>query len=158
KGIITASQLDSTGYAGAWALTHYLAERRKAQFLAYLERISQLGELETLSKEESLALFTEHFGEDFRKLEIDVIHHLQSLPYVDPVLTMTYYVGMMQVKQGDAIGRSTIITSSPAGIRQWQNQSLTQLPADQRGAATFNAQAFAGRPAAELFARGWLSR
>ena len=40
---VTAYRLTSTGYASAWALTHYLAKNRQEQFTAYWKEIVQLG-------------------------------------------------------------------------------------------------------------------
>jgi hypothetical protein len=82
---VAAESLTSTGYASAWALTHYLAQRQKAKFLDYLNDISRTGPLEDRSTE-SEAIFVKHFGNEFATIEQAMIKHLQGLPYTRPEL------------------------------------------------------------------------
>jgi hypothetical protein len=43
---VSAPGLSSAGYASAWALTHYLASRKKEKFHAYLREVAKLEPLE----------------------------------------------------------------------------------------------------------------
>jgi hypothetical protein len=82
---VAAQSLTSTGYASAWGLTHYLAQRQKAKFLDFLKDVSRTGPLEDRSAE-SEAIFVKHFGDEFSTTEQAMIKHLQGLPYTRPEL------------------------------------------------------------------------
>jgi hypothetical protein len=83
---VSAARLTSTGYASAWALTHYLAARKKDKFFAYLTDVSKAQPLaEGISADVSAEpldnkeLFVKHFGANFAPLETDLIKYLQGL-------------------------------------------------------------------------------
>lgn len=82
---VRSQNLTSTGYASAWALTHFLASRKQANFVAYLQEVSKLGPLETWSPDEGEAKFMKHFGGKLDELEGAELIHLRGLPYVDPL-------------------------------------------------------------------------
>ena len=84
RAIVRKTELTSTGYAISWALTHFLAQRRKPAFLEYLKEVCQIQPLQQLNSDQSEALFTKHFGDDFAGLENALVKHLQGLPYVNP--------------------------------------------------------------------------
>ncbi len=75
---VTASRLTSAGYASAWALTHYLASRKKEKFHAYLRDVATLEPLEpregALGSERQKEMFTKHFGSDFAALEVQAVY------------------------------------------------------------------------------------
>lgn len=146
---VTAPTLNSAGYSSAWALTHYLASRKKEKFHAYLRDVATLEPLQPrtgpLGSQRQKDLFTKHFGSDFAAIEVDLIKHMQSLPYTDPVANQTHYVVLL-----DTTGRRvTGITSSPAAVRKWQEETLTQLPPAVRSQASFQVMAFPNRAAAD---------
>lgn len=76
---VTARQLTSTGYATAWALTHFLAEKRKKQFMEYIREVSAMKPLEVTDPDEDLVRFKRIFGEDLYKTETGVYQHILSL-------------------------------------------------------------------------------
>ncbi len=83
---VAASRLTSTGYATAWALTHYLAARKKEKFFAYLTDVSRAqplaaGVAADVSDEplDNKAMFVKHFGADFAAMESDLIKYLHGL-------------------------------------------------------------------------------
>jgi hypothetical protein len=94
---VLAPQLTSTGYASAWALTHFLAQRRPTAFAEYQREVSELKPLKVLSPAESEQLFVKHFGKDFPALETAMVKHLQGLPYTDPFPTATQAVTQRRV-------------------------------------------------------------
>jgi len=155
---IEAPNLTSTGYASAWALTHYLASRKKEKFHAYLREVATLEPLDPrdgpLSEARQKEMFTRHFGEDFAQLQTEMIKHVQSLPYVDPVLNQTHYVVMLDTSSMRTAG----VTSSPAAVRKWQEETLTKMPIGVRSQASFQIMPFPNKSAAEDFARQWLGR
>jgi hypothetical protein len=82
---IRANNLTSTGYASAWALTHFLSQKRPANFPAFLQEVSQREPLEQHERDVDEALFVKHFGDDYSGLESLELKHLQGLPYVNPL-------------------------------------------------------------------------
>ena len=83
---VSAARLTSTGYATAWALTHYLAARKKEKFFAYLSDVATAQPLaagvtadfsdEPLDNKE---LFIKHFGANFGVMETDLIRYIEGL-------------------------------------------------------------------------------
>lgn len=146
---IEAERLDSKGYAAAWALTHFLAERRQAPLFALLKEVSQRGPLTHFTESQNVELFRKHFDDDFATLDSQIAKHLQKLPYEDPIANQTHYVVMMQ----SGILRGYIITTSPKAAKDWQQEQLGKQPA-----SVFVVQAFANARAAELFAKSWLGK
>lgn len=147
--------LSSTGYAAAWALTHYLASRKADKFSNYVSEISKsvpFGDRtspETApSTQRNLEIFGKHFGSDYVGMESDLIKHLQKQPYTNPILNQTHYVVVITV--GGSI--LTAITSSPAAIKQLQEQTLASVPPNLRSAASMQIRPFPNRDAAVSFA------
>jgi hypothetical protein len=82
----TVRKLDfsSTDYAIAWAMVHFLAQKRQPAFFGYLKEVCQTEPLQILNPVQSEALFVKHFGDDFATMENELIRHLKTLPYVNP--------------------------------------------------------------------------
>jgi hypothetical protein len=153
--VVAAKELSSSGYAAAWALTHYLASRRREDFRNYVREVATLGPLEPregIAAADPRQLFNEHFGSDYAKLEEAMIKHLQRLPYVDPVANQTHYVVVLEMLTSRRVG----VTTSPASVRQWQQEALRKISATARAAAHFEIMPFANKQLAERFAAGLL--
>ena len=93
---VLAGRLTTTGYASAWALTHYLAKNRRAEFGELLRECSQLGPLEGAIEiappgvvRSNHAQFTRLFGDDLKDMETRLILHLKKQPYTDPFKDLT---------------------------------------------------------------------
>ncbi len=133
KSTVMAEQLDSAGYASSWAITYFLAEHRPKQFYAYLQEIEKIGPLASLSEQQQLDLFEEHFGDDWARLETELFNRLKKLPYIDPILNQPHYVVLMKA----GIKRATVVTSSPAAIPEARQQMLLSLQPAERASAQF---------------------
>ncbi|HVX16260.1 MAG TPA: DUF1570 domain-containing protein [Pirellulales bacterium] len=140
----SAEALTSTGYATSWALTHFLAERRKEKFYSYLREISGRGPLEKFTEQQNVEQFKKFFPEDTTKFDTQILQHLQKLPYEDPIENQTHYV--VAVKTG--VRRAYMITTSPKAIADWRNEVLSKQPTTQ-----FIIQAFPNAATAKLFAK-----
>jgi uncharacterized protein DUF1570 len=169
KTTVRASSLTATGYAFAWGLTHFLAERRKEKFFDYLAEVSQIGPLEKAAGPTSSSgseapsdvspqalkneeLFVKHFGADFPGLEREMLTHLQALPYVDPIEAMTHYVCMLRYQQGALQRRSAMVTFSPAMVKRWQEEAVGGLAPSIQATAAFDVQVFPNKATAMDFA------
>jgi hypothetical protein len=154
KDTVEAPDLTALGYAWAWALTHYLAERKQEAFFAYLAEVSQTGPMEERSSSEEAALFSKHFGDDYAAIEAALIQHLKKLPYADPVANQTHYVTMLQVTSDNLIERRVEVTTSRVAVQQWQQQQRAAL--SRQSGLQFTVRAFPNRAAAASFADAWV--
>lgn len=155
--VVGAGRLTSSGYAAAWSLTHYLASRQKEKFQDYLREIAQLGPLEPregLSSADPQAIFARHFGSDFAGIEDDLVKHLRTLPYVDPIANQTHYVVLIDT----AVMRSAGVTTSPADVRRWQEETLSKLPPAVRAATRFQVVPFSSKQSADRYKDQFLGR
>jgi hypothetical protein len=137
---VESDSLSSLGYATSWALVNYFARREREAFQACLREVSRVGPLESMTPG---SLFSEYFGEDYGRVEDELVDHLKSLPYVDPIANQTHFVLMMGGPQ-----REVVVTSSPAKVQEVQR-------AQPQGRA-IHIQAFPNRDTATVFARRWL--
>jgi Protein of unknown function (DUF1570) len=155
--VVGAANLTSSGYAAAWSLTHYLASRQRTRFHDYLRDVAEFGPLEPregISADEAKKLFVQHFGDDFAALEESLLTHLRTLPYADPIANQTHYVVLIDTSTRRVAG----VTSSPAEVRKWQEETLSKLPPAVRAATRFQVTPFADRASAKRYADRFLGR
>jgi len=154
---IASQKMGSLGYASSWALTHYLARMHKDKFFAYLAEVSKL---EPFAEDglglrrgpDNKELFVKYFGSDYATLESELIKYLKKQPYTNPLENQTHYVVMLSMPSQRTAG----VTSSPAAVAEWEQQTLATVPANLRAAATFMVRPFSNRAEAEQFAKQWL--
>lgn len=158
EAIVAADRLDADGYAWAWALTHFLGEKKRDAFTKYLAEVSLTGPLETPKTEERVRLFIKHFGADFSKLDTELFAHLNKLPYVDPIENMTHYVILLSYPFGSATMRSYGITVSPKEVQRSRDELLAKVPLNRQSEVTFDVRNFPTRTGAVNFARQWLGQ
>jgi len=165
KRTIAAPELDSPGYAASWALTHYLSTRQRDKFASYLKEVSKIEPLHDragpiIGRTEPAEddVFTEHFGDDRSKLAQAMLEHLKKLPYKDPIVNQTFYVVTMAVRQGRTTAISAGLTTSPAAVREWQQQAQENLPAPLRASSAFSIRTFPNKVLADTFLNNVMSR
>ena len=159
---VLAGQLTSTGYASAWALTHFLAKNRRADFNDLLKAASQLKPLEgavdvaangvVRSNRED---FETRFGDNFKEHEKRLVLYLKS-QLQRPFRQRPHFVATLiagKKKPSDKKAR-TFTTLELA--HNWLRESLHDLPKKQRAAAEKNIHAFPDRMSAEAHAQQWL--
>ncbi len=69
----------ASAYAEAWALNHFLLNRKANQFVDYLKHMAQKKALVEDSSQQRLADFTEFFGEDLEQLDAEFVRYTQKL-------------------------------------------------------------------------------
>jgi hypothetical protein len=159
---VNARELDSTGYAASWALTHFLALKHKAKFTRYLQAVSQIeplaerGSTVVGTSARGVEKFNELFGADHAKLSKELLGHLRKLPYKDPLANQTFYVVTMVVKQGRSTQVSAGLTTSPGSVRHWQEEAREKLPAPLRPHSSFTVRTFPNKPLAQAYLDGLL--
>jgi uncharacterized protein DUF1570 len=129
KNLIEADEIDAEGYALAWGLVHYLANKKPDEFRAYLKSVSQYEPLDVVNR--PLAgrpdpQFVKHFGDKYETLESEIQQHLTSktmqAEFVDPIENQTHYVVKSVEKQGRSFAIQLVITTSPAAARKWKDE------------------------------------
>ena len=124
--IVAATELSSLEYAYSWGLIHMLSKRRQKELFACVRKCSEFRPMDGLPSsgpevaEQSVPspeqVFTTHFGDDFSGLEREMIRHLTSLNYVDPVANQTHYIVI-------AAGR-VYMTTSPKRVQEIRKQMI----------------------------------
>ena len=162
---VTAQRLTSTGYASAWALTHYLAKTRREPFTAYWKEVMQLGPFEggypSLQRgivPKHLVLFRKHFGSDFQELEERLFRYLSKLPYDDPYKNHPHYVALIEIPEGKVRRRETNVFHSTSLAEKWTGVVLREISSEQRRGASVKFHKFPNRALAVQFARRWKGR
>ena len=144
-------------------LTHYLANKRRAQFHEYVREVSGTGPLEGNIAATAAGLipqqaeaFRERFGQDLAALEGQLVLHLQQLPYAYPFADWPHYVVMLSANQHRPARREANVFPFPQLAERWQREMLEKAAADQRSGVQTSIRQFPNRAAAESFARQWL--
>ncbi|PQO42496.1 DUF1570 domain-containing protein [Blastopirellula marina] len=160
---IGASRLTSTGYASAWALTHYLASRHKLEFDQFMKKVSETRPLEgalALGKDGKVTtnreVFQEFFGSDFAGLERDLVKHLKAQPYDHPFKEFIHFVASVRININNRIYGTANVFHSEQLAAKWQQEQIRKLDAAQQQQATIEMAKFPNRPAAERAAAHWL--
>jgi hypothetical protein len=151
--VIAADRIDGDGYAWSWALTHFLGEKRREPFQKFLTDVAKFEALKPLNPTSRKELFIKHFGDDFAKLDADLLAHLYKLPYVDPIENMTHYVVMLDI----AGQRMCQMTTSRKHIEELQQSLIAQIPPQERRNVQFRVQPFPTRTQARAFGTAWIS-
>jgi len=153
EGVVFNEDLDADGYAWAWALSHFLGEKRREPFFKYVAEVAKLGPLEKMDESKQRELFSSHFGVDRVKLSIDMVGHLRKLPYVDPIENMTHYVVLIRYPLGGFVYSGYEVTPSPTEIQKTRDQLRARLPLEAQQSATFEVKQFPTRTQAITYAQ-----
>ncbi|WP_165219274.1 DUF1570 domain-containing protein [Aquisphaera insulae] len=153
ESMIRKTHLTPTEYAPAWAMVHYLAFKRQAEFVAFLKSMSQLPPLVPKSPEEQTALFREAFGADLKKIDRAVEAYLKKLTKQKGFDPMPYYLVLYeQHLPTGQVRRSVMVSQSPQMIQQW----LERITSPDGAPPSWQAFPHPTRARAVLAAREWL--
>jgi hypothetical protein len=150
--IITRDRLTPTDYALSWALTHFLANKRTQEFLAYLKELGQRPPGKKRDPTEELARFHRHFGGAPRAMEPEIASHLRKLRSQTPLVY--YAVLFEQPLPGNLVRRGTLVSRSPQLIREWIEE---RMPDPHGGAYTWRIVPFQNRQQAFIFTEQWVN-
>ena len=160
---VLAAQLTSTGYASAWALTHYLAKNRRTEFDDLLRDVCPLGPLEGATDVNALGfvrsnrdLFVKHFGDDLKDIERRLVLYLKKQSYSDPFQDAPHFVATIQSGGGKRPQRSANTFHSPQLAGKWIRDTTAKLPEPQRSSSQATIRVFPNRQQAETFATQFL--
>ncbi len=134
---VQGASLTSTGYATSWALTHYLATRKKPAFRSFLRELTELGPMQSVGKPDGqglvhaqLDLFRRHFSQSAEELETALVDYLQDLPYTDPFASSPHVVALVRLQRGSDRGWKANIFHSRVQAERWCSQFLKTLDGD----------------------------
>ncbi len=159
---VTASQLDSTGYATAWSIVHFLANKRKAEFEELVRRMSRLGPMRGMAARpgepviENLEHFQELFGENPGELETEMVDYLSRLDYSSPVADQVHYVGLLSIPVDAGEKRLACFFHTRQGVETWRNNLRGTYNEEQLRDAAWTIEEFSNRGAANQAIRRFL--
>lgn len=114
--LVTRTELSPTDYALAWGFTHFLINRRQAEFIRYLKSLSALEPLQERTTREQLIAFREVFGLDLHRLDRESMKYLAGLQFEE----LPYYAVLFeQPLPRGLVRRGFLVSQSSQMIRQW---------------------------------------
>lgn len=161
---VRAARLTSTGYASAWALTHYLAKSMRPEFNGFVREMSKLGPLEgyyTTRRPglipENLEIFKKHFGSDLSELEHRMVLHLKKQHYKPPFAEFPHYLALISYPNGNQQARAANLFISQESALRWIADTVGRLNQEQQRAAKKQIRECANRYRAVQLKQQWLA-
>ncbi len=152
ESLVTKDRLTPTDYAQAWALTYYLTQSRKADFIRYLQAMGRMPPLEPRSPEQHLAEFRRFFAEP-SKLDKRAEEYIRLQGRRKDFPDLPHYaVIFVQPLGGGMVSRKAFISQSPQMIQSW----VEQVASPQGGVYNWQAVPFPTRARAELAVEEWI--
>lgn len=149
--LVTRTELAPTDYALAWALTHFLANKRFNDLVAYLKDLGTRTPLRRVTPEENLAEFRRYFGADLARLDRAFHKYLAGLRYSDKL--PFYAVTFEQPLTRGVIRRAAMVSQSRDVVYQW----VETMADPQGGPIRWLAQPYPTRTRARLAAEQWMA-
>jgi hypothetical protein len=155
ESLLLKSALTPSDYAQAWALTHYLAQKRGDDFIKYLKLMSQIPPLTPRTPIENLAAFREFFGEELTRLDKKLDEYIRKLSQKKNYDPLPYYTVIFAQPLGNGlVRRVATVSQSPQLIEQWVERETTA----GGGEPNWEAISWPTRARAMLAAEEWMRR
>jgi hypothetical protein len=162
---VIAGRLTSTGYASAWALVHYMAQKKKGELMGLIRESSRIGPFEGATDVSSLGVvranrdaFVKHCGDNFKEMETRLIAHLKKQPYVDPFLNADHFVATFTATSNRRPQKNASTFHSIPGAAKCLSDLRQKLPEEDRATAEAKIMKFPNRATAETFQRQWMAQ
>jgi hypothetical protein len=162
---VIAGRLTSTGYAAAWALVHYMAQKKKGDLMGLIRESSKHGPFEGALDISSLGVvrsnrdsFIKHCGDNFKEMETRLIAHLKKQPYVDPFLNADHFVATFTATSNRRPQKNASTFHSIPGAAKWLSDLREKLPEEDRSTVQATIRKFPNRATAETFQRQWMTQ
>lgn len=118
--LVTKEELSPTDYALAWALTHYLAQKKVSGFIEYLKQMSTMPPFQKRTRAQHLTTFRAAFGRDLNRLDREVRGHVGHLGKLKSNNPLPFYAVLFEQQFANgSVNREAIVSQSPSMIRQW---------------------------------------
>jgi hypothetical protein len=161
KNAIQTQRLDSTGYATAWAITHFLVAKKEESFQKYMRLLSTMKPLQGMAARPNdpvagnLEQFAQFFGDDFSEVEAEMVRHLEKLPYTSPVAGSPHFVALIQYPDGRKDVRRGGFFYRRDEADQWLQGFLGVLDESARAAAKYEIEEYRNRAEAHRRLAAW---
>ncbi len=158
---VGAAKLDSTGYATAWSIIHYLAETQPDKLNDFIQYMSQLGPFYGMASRdkfvpENLDHFKMFFEDDLKIAEAGLIKHLKQQSYQSPMAFRPHYVTTVIYNDGENLAKRGCIYYQRRLAEEWRQAFLGTLNASQLATADYATKGFVNRDAAANYLRQFL--
>jgi Protein of unknown function (DUF1570) len=141
---VHAGMLDSTGYASAWTITHFLAENRKEDFYRYMRYLSRMppmqgmvpgaGEMENYNPENgppkvpgNMVHFKKFFGEDIKAFENEMVNYMTKQKYEAPFGILPHFVGLATIPAIEGEKKHACFYITEREVSQWHEAVIESL-------------------------------
>jgi hypothetical protein len=131
EAMMLKSVLTPTDYAQAWALTHYLAQRRGTDFVKLLKAMGQVAPLQPRTPQENLAEFRKFFEGDLTRLDRKVDDYIHKLSQKKTYDSLFYYTVIFQQNLGNGVVRKLAFWSQSPQMIQQRVLELTSPHGDE---------------------------
>lgn len=161
KQAIQAQQLDSTGYATSWAITHFLVDKKNKEFQDYIRLISTMKPLQGMAARpgqpvtSNLEHFESYFGDDYSAVETELVRYLEKQPYSSPVAGLPHFVALIQYPSGQKNVRRGGFFYQREQADLWLQGFLGELDETTRTAAQCEIEEFRNRADANRRLAAW---
>jgi hypothetical protein len=162
---VIAGRLTSTGYAAAWALVHYMAQKKRGELMGLIRESSKIGPFEGATDISSLGVvrsnreaFVKHCGDNFKEMETKLIAHLKKQPYVDPFQNAEHFVATFTATSNRRPQKNASTFHSIPGAAKWLSDLREKLAEDDRTGAQGKILRFSNRATAEAYRQQWLAQ
>jgi hypothetical protein len=153
ESLMIKTNLTPVDYAQAWALTHYLAQKRGTDFVKFLEAMKRIPPLVPRTPADNLAEFRKFFSEPPAKLDKSVDDHIHRLSQKKTYDSLFYYAVIFQQALGNGVvRRAATVSQSPQFIQQW----VQEMTSPQGDVPSWEASPWPTRSRAFNAIRNWM--
>jgi hypothetical protein len=140
-------------YAQAWALTHYLAQKRGPDFVKYLKAMIEIPPLEPRTPAQNLAEFRKFFTNSPAQLDKSVDDYIHKLSQKKSYDSLVAYAVVFQQSLGNGVvRRAATVSQSPQFIQQW----VQEMTSPQGDVPIWEATPWSTRNQAFIAIRNWM--
>ncbi len=161
---VSAGVLDSTGYASAWTLTYFLAEKRKEDFDRYVRYLSRMPPLQGMLPAEkgeeptvpgNMVHFQKFFAEDLEAFEKEMVEHMSRQKFESPFGALPHFVGTVEIPDVNGAKRHACFYIDKGSLAEWHSTVMESMTTYEKEHARFQFLQFRDRGEANQYIRKW---
>jgi hypothetical protein len=151
--LMLKTALTPTDYAEAWALTHYLAQKRGPDFVNYLNAMRRIPPLEPRTPQQNLDEFRKFFDDAPARLDKRIAEYIHKLSQKKTYDSLLHYAVFFEQALGNGVvRRAAMVSQSPQMIQQWVQKMTSPTGAEPM----WRADAWLTRGTAVRAAEDWM--
>ncbi len=161
---VLAGQLDSTGYASAWTITHYLAEKHREDFDRYMRYLSRMPPLQGMVPDPgatrpvvpgNMVHFKKFFTEDLEAFENEMVTFMSKQKFDSPFGNYPHFVCTVEIPDVDGVRKHACFYLDKGSVQEWQGAVVESLNATEKKSARFELRQFRNRGEANRYIKSW---